>query len=57
MFVVRNRMKQPWTVNVEGQDAVYFLAKEQKTLTVEQFNAPAMKELIELGYIIVLRME
>jgi len=57
MFTVKNKLNQPLVVNVPEEVAIHFLAKEQRDLTTEQFNAPEIKNYIELEYLIVLRMD
>jgi hypothetical protein len=57
VFTVKNKLRQPLVINVPNEDAVHFLAKEQKVLTDTQFNSPELKRHIDLENIVVLRME
>jgi hypothetical protein len=57
MILVKNKLRQPLVVNVEEGKAVHFLSKEQKEVSVEQFNSPEMKRHVDLENIVVLRME
>lgn len=56
MITVKNRLNQPLIVNVPDSDSVYFLDKEIKEITQEQYDSPDMKSLINDGFILVLRM-
>lgn len=56
MVLVKNKLKQMLVINVPGEDALYFLSKQQKELTYTQFNAPEMKNHVDAGNIVVLRI-
>jgi hypothetical protein len=57
VVLVKNKLRQPLVINVPNEDAIHFLAKEQKELTDEQFSAPELKRHVDLENIVVLRME
>lgn len=57
MVLVKNKLNQMLVVNIPEESAIYFLAKQQKELTHEQFRAPEMKNHIDRGNIVVLRIE
>lgn len=58
MITIKNKLRQPLVINVAEEGAIHFLAKETKTNISEvQFNSPEMKNHIEKGNLIVLRME
>lgn len=56
MVSVKNKLNQPLVINIPDGDAIIFLAKETKDLDSEQFKAPEMKNHIDLGHIVVLRI-
>lgn len=56
MIQVKNKLNQPLAVNIPNEDGIIFLAKEHKEISAEQFKAPEIKNHIELGNIVVLRI-
>ena len=56
MVLVKNRLNQMLVINVPEEDAIIFLAKQQKELTHSQYQAPEMQNHINAGNIVVLRI-
>lgn len=57
MVVVKNRMNQPLTVNLNSSRSVYFLPKSIESLTTDEFESEELKGLIAAGFVVVLRTE
>lgn len=53
---IKNKLNQPLVINVPNEDAMIFLAKEQKEVSNDQFKAPEMKNHVDLGNLVVLRI-
>jgi len=54
MYKVKNRMSMMLTVNIPEENALYFMSREVKELTENQFNAPETQAYIAYGALIVL---
>ncbi|MMZ51275.1 hypothetical protein D1872_130100 [compost metagenome] len=56
MVTVKNRKPQPYVVNVPNKSAIYFNARETKTISDEDFKAPELQEQLNNRNFVVLRM-
>lgn len=56
MVLVKNKLNQPLVINIPESTAVIFLAKEQREISHTDFQAPEMKNHVEYGNIVVLRI-
>lgn len=56
MAKVKNKLRQPLTVNLEKGKSIHFLAKEVKEIDDEQLTVGELKSHIEQGNLIVTRI-
>jgi hypothetical protein len=56
MVLVKNKLNQPLVINIPDSTELIFLAKQQKEVSHTEFQAPEMKNHVELGNIVVLRI-
>ena len=56
VVTIKNRWNQPFTVNIPGEDALYFGPRESKQVTMEQYKAPEMQSMIDASIFLVIRM-
>lgn len=57
MVTLMNKLRQPLVLNVADGKSIHFLARETKEVSYEDFNSLEVKRHIELGNILVLKME
>lgn len=58
MATIKNRLRQPLVINVEGKDApaIHFLSKETKEVPEELLTQDEFKNHIESGNLVVTRL-
>lgn len=57
MITIMNKLRQPLIVNVSEGKSIHFLARETKEIEYDDFNSLEVKRHIELGNLLVLKME
>lgn len=56
MAKVKNKLRQPLTINLGKDESIHFLAKEVKDVSDEQLAVGELKSHIEKGNLIVIRI-
>lgn len=57
MVTLYNKLNQPLPINITKTKSIHFSAKERKEVSFADFQAADIREKIDKGYLIVLRME
>ena len=57
MVLVLNRLNQPLPVNLKNGKSLHFLAKESKSISFDDFQSTEIKEKVDKGMLVVLRMD
>lgn len=56
MVTLMNKLRQPLTINLIDGNSIHLLPKGKAEITFEQFKSIEVKQYLDLGYIIILRM-
>ena len=57
MVRILNKLEQPLPINLKHGNSVHLMAREEKEIELEDLDSAEIKHQIEVGNVIVLRMD